>query len=196
MFRLRALWFIFPLIGVSYAISIAVRGLWIGPYLAGVFGADTATIGRATLIMGLAMIAGTLAYGPLDKALRSRKWMIAGGSFAALIAAVVLIIIPSQSAGLSIAMMCAIGFFGATYPVIMAHGRSFLPPHLIGRGVTMLNLFSIGGVGLLQFLSGNVFSSAVPAATTSDPFVAVFTLFAMSLAVGLVIYLFSSDSPN
>ncbi|AXI40907.1 MFS transporter [Sulfitobacter sp. SK011] len=196
LFRLRALWFIFPLIGVSYAISIAVRGLWIGPYLAGVFGADTATIGRATLIMGLAMIAGTLAYGPLDKALRSRKWMIAGGSFAALIAAVVLIIIPSQSAGLSIAMMCAIGFFGATYPVIMAHGRSFLPPHLIGRGVTMLNLFSIGGVGLLQFLSGNVFSSAVPAATTSDPFVAVFTLFAMSLAVGLVIYLFSSDSPN
>ena len=196
LFRLRALWFIFPLIGVSYAISIAVRGLWIGPYLAGVFGADTATIGRATLIMGLAMIAGTLAYGPLDKALRSRKWMIAGGSFAALIAAVVLIIIPSQSAGLSIAMMCASGFFGATYPVIMAHGRSFLPPHLIGRGVTMLNLFSIGGVGLLQFLSGNVFSSAVPAATTSDPFVAVFTLFAMSLAVGLVIYLFSSDSPN
>ena len=196
LFRLRALWFIFPLIGVSYAISIAVRGLWIGPYLADVFDADTATIGRATLIMGLAMIAGTLAYGPLDKALRSRKWMIAGGSFAALIAAVVLIIIPSQSAGLSIAMMCAIGFFGATYPVIMAHGRSFLPPHLIGRGVTMLNLFSIGGVGLLQFLSGNVFSSAVPAATTSDPFVAVFTLFAMSLAVGLVIYLFSSDSPN
>ena len=196
LFRLRALWFIFPLIGVSYAISIAVRGLWIGPYLADVFGADTATIGRATLIMGLAMIAGTLAYGPLDKALRSRKWMIAGGSFAALIAAVVLIIIPSQSAGLSIAMMCAIGFFGATYPVIMAHGRSFLPPHLIGRGVTMLNLFSIGGVGLLQFLSGNVFSSAVPAATASDPFVAVFTLFAMSLAVGLVIYLFSSDSPN
>jgi hypothetical protein len=109
---------------------------------------------------------------------------------------VVLIIIPSRSAGLSIAMMCAIGFFGATYPVIMAHGRSFLPPHLIGRGVTMLNLFSIGGVGLLQFLSGNVFSSAVPAATASDPFVAVFTLFAMSLAVGLVFYLFSSDSPN
>ncbi|MGJ5618007.1 MFS transporter [Sulfitobacter sp. MF3-043] len=196
LFRLRALWFIFPLIGVSYAISIAVRGLWIGPYLADVFGADTATIGRATLIMGLAMIAGTLAYGPLDKALRSRKWMIAGGSFAALIAAVVLIITPSQSAGLSITMMCAIGFFGATYPVIMAHGRSFLPPHLIGRGVTMLNLFSIGGVGLLQFLSGNVFSSAVPAATASAPFVAVFMLFAISLAVGLVIYLFSSDSPN
>ena len=196
LFRLRALWFIFPLIGVSYAISGAVRGLWIGPYLADVFGADTSMIGRATLLMGVAMIAGTLAYGPLDKAVRSRKWMIVTGSFIALAAAVVLIILPSQSAGLSIAMMCAIGFFGATYPVIMAHGRSFLPPHLIGRGVTMLNLFSIGGVGLLQFLSGRVYRGTLPPAETADPFIAVFTLFAVSLAIGLGMYLFSRDSPN
>lgn len=194
LFRLRALWFIFPLIGVSYAISGAVRGLWIGPYLADVFGADTATIGRATLLMGLAMIAGTLAYGPLDKALRSRKWMIAAGSFSALGAAVVLIAVPSQSAGLAIAMMCAIGFFGATYPVLMAHGRSFLPPHLIGRGVTMLNLFSIGGVGLLQFASGKVYAASLGGKFADYAYVNVFALFAVSLAVGLVIYLFSRDS--
>ncbi len=38
LFRLRALWFIFPLMGVNYALPGAVRGLWIGPYLTDVFG--------------------------------------------------------------------------------------------------------------------------------------------------------------
>ena len=194
LFKLRALWFIFPLMGFSYAISGAVRGLWIGPYLSDVFGADTGTIGRATLLMGLAMIAGTLAYGPLDKALRSRKWMIVAGTFATLLAALVLILVPSQTAWLAIAMMCAIGFFGATYPVIMAHGRSFLPPHLIGRGVTLLNLFSIGGVGLLQFASGKVYAMSFASEFSDYAYVNVFGLFAVFLGLGLVIYLFSQDS--
>ena len=101
---------------------------------------------------------------------------------------------PWPNLWLSIALFCAIGFFGATYPVIMAHGRSFLPPHLIGRGVTMLNLFSIGGVGLLQFFSGRVYRGALPAETPTDPYVAVYLLFAICLTVGLTIYLFSRDS--
>ncbi len=196
LFKLRALWFIFPLMGVSYAISGAVRGLWIGPYLADVFNANTDVIGVATLLMGVAMIVGTLAYGPLDKMLGSRRWMIAAGSLATLIASGVLITQPSQSLALSVGLMCAIGFFGATYPVIMAHGRSFLPSHLIGRGVTMLNLFSIGGVGLMQFLSGRVYSAVSPSEQLAAPYVAVFTLFAGCLAVGLVIYLFSRNNPD
>ncbi len=194
LLQLRALWFIFPLMGVSYAISGAMRGLWIGPYLADAFAADTGTIGRATLLMGLAMIAGTLAYGPIDKAVRSRKGMIVAGTSATLIAAIVLIISPSQTPGLAIAMMCAIGFFGATYPVIMAHGRSFLPPHLIGRGVTLMNLFGIGGVGLLQFASGEVYAHFLTTKFEDYAYTSVFSLFAVALGFGLVIYLFSQDS--
>lgn len=194
LFRLRVLWFIYPIIGVSYAISGAVRGLWIGPYLADTFAASTGLIGTATLLMGLAMIAGTLAYGPADRLLPSRKWMIAGGTAITLVCAVVLISQSAQSLWLSVALMCAIGFFGATYPVLMAHGRSFLPPHLIGRGVTMLNLFSIGGVGVLQFASGRVYSASLDAKFEDYAYINVFTLFAVSLAVGFVIYLFSRDS--
>lgn len=194
LFRMRVLWFIFPLMGVSYAISGALRGLWIGPYLSEVFDATTGMIGQATLFMGIAMILGTLAYGPLDRILGSRKWMIVGGTVFTLLPALALIVLPGQNLWLSIALFCAIGFFGATYPVIMAHGRSFLPPHLIGRGVTMLNLFSIGGVGLLQFFSGRVYRGALPAETPTDPYVAVYLLFAICLTVGLAIYLFSRDS--
>ncbi|MFT6674945.1 MAG: putative MFS family arabinose efflux permease [Sulfitobacter sp.] len=196
LFRLRALWFIFPLMGVSYAISGAVRGLWIGPYLADVFGADTGTVGQASLLMGIAMVAGALAYAPLDRILPSRKWMIAGGTAIALIAAMILIARPEHSFGISVTLLCLIGFFGATYPVIMAHGRSFLPPHLIGRGVTMLNLFSIGGVGFLQFMSGRVYGAALPGETLAGPYVAVFMLFAGALALGFLVYLFSRDNTD
>lgn len=194
LMRIRALWFIFPLMGATYAISGAVRGLWIAPYLRDVFGADTVLIGQASLLMGLAMVTGALAYGPADRLFASRKWMIAGGSAVTLIAGALLVTVPSTSLVLSVALMCITGFFGATYPVMMAHGRSFLPPHLIGRGVTMLNLFSIGGVGVAQFLSGRVYNASLPAMTPAAPYVAVFALFTGAMLIGFVVYLFSDES--
>ncbi|MEP5731556.1 MAG: MFS transporter [Sulfitobacter sp.] len=192
--RIKALWVIFPLIGVSYAFPGAVRGLWIGPYLADVFGTDTTAIGQATLLMGLAMVFGALAYGWADRINPSRKWLIVAGTALALTAGGILVLSPQGNYGLSVAMMCAVGFFGASYPVIMAHGRSFLPPHLIGRGVTMLNLFSVGGVGVFQFISGQVYRAALPSETVVAPYATVFALFWTVLAFGFVIYLFSRDN--
>jgi len=196
LLRLRVLWLIYPIVGVSYAISGAVRGLWIGPYLDDTFGAGSELIGIATFLMGVAMIAGAFAYGAADVRVASRKWMIAGGTAVVLICAIALILYARVDFWLSVALMCGLGFFGATYPVLMAHGRSFLPPHLIGRGVTMLNLFSIGGVGLLQFLSGQVFATSQAGKMAPFAYINVFALFAGTLAVGWLIYLFSRDSPK
>ena len=64
-----ALWTILPLMLVAYAPSGALRGLWAGPYLLDIFGLSITQVGQATLIMGAAMIAGTFAYGPLDRLL-------------------------------------------------------------------------------------------------------------------------------
>jgi predicted MFS family arabinose efflux permease len=194
LLRLRVLWLIYPIIFFSYAISGALRGLWIGPYLADTFAASTGLIGTATLLMGIAMIVGTLAYGPADRVLPSRKWMIVAGTAITLACGISLVLMPAQNLWLSVALMCGIGFFGATYPVLMAHGRSFLPPHLIGRGVTMLNLFSIGGVGVLQFVSGRVYRATLETKFEDTAYVNVFVLFAACLALGLLIYLFSRDS--
>jgi predicted MFS family arabinose efflux permease len=193
LMRIKALWAIFPLIGVCYAFPAAVRGLWIGPYLADVFEADTTQIGQFSFLMGLAMVVGTLTYGAADRFSPSRKWLIFGGSALALVGGVALVLWPSGSIVTSLISLCAIGFFGASYPVIMAHGRSFLPAHMIGRGVTMLNLFSIGGVGIAQFLSGRVYRAAMPAETAVAPYVAVFVLLSVALALGLSIYFFSRD---
>ena len=194
LFRLRVLWLIYPLIFVSYAISGAIRGLWIGPYLADGFGAETSVIGTATLLMGAAMIAGTLAYGPAERLAPSRKWLMIGGTGATFACGLVLILLPDTTLWLCVALMCGLGFFGATYPVLVAHGRSFLPSHLIGRGVTMLNLCAIGGVGVLQFASGRIYAVTLQPGSTLQAYVAVFVLLTACLALGLVVYLFSRDS--
>jgi len=52
------------------------------------------------------------------------------------------------------ALLVAIGAFGMSYAVIMAHARAFFPEHLIGRGMTFMNFLFIGGAGLIQPVSG------------------------------------------
>ncbi|MCP3876979.1 MAG: MFS transporter [Sulfitobacter sp.] len=194
VFKIKALWFIFPIMSVSYAQVGALRGLWIGPYFEDVFAANAHQIGWATLLMGIAMVAGSLAYGPLDRVIGSTKWVIVGGTALNLAALVALMLFPDSGIILATALMAAVGFFGATYAVIIAHGRSFMPPQLVGRGMTLLNLCSIGGVGVAQFLSGRVYAASQPAVTAQAPYVMIFTLFAGLMAAGLFVYLFSRDA--
>ena len=195
LLRLPVLWLIIPIMFVNYAPVAAIRGLWIGPYLRDVFDLQTGQIGVATLVMSLAMIVGTLAYGPLDRLLGTRKWVVFGGNALTILLLAGLITQTGRSATLSVAIMAAIGFFGASFPVIIAHARSFFPAHLTGRGVTLMNLFGIGGVGVMQFASGRL-HSAYTGGDPAAPYTALFAFFAIALAIGVAIYALSRDSTD
>ncbi|NOE26756.1 MULTISPECIES: MFS transporter [unclassified Ruegeria] len=188
-----ALWLIMPLMLVAYAPSAALRGLWAGPYLNDVFGLSTTQIGTATLVMGSAMIVGTFVYGPLDRVFGTRKWVIFTGNALGVVALTLLCVWIDHATWLSVLLLAIIGFTGASFPVIMAHGRAFVPPNLVGRGVTLLNLFGIGGVGIAQFVTGRIHAATTQAGTTA-PYTAIFGFFAVTLAFGCVIYLFSRDN--
>lgn len=43
------------------------------------------------------------------------------------------------------------GFFGAFNILTLTQARELVPPHLVGRGTTLVNLFGIGGTFLLQW---------------------------------------------
>lgn len=192
--KIRALWPILPLILVSYAPAAGVRGLWVSPFLGDVYGAPVAALGTATLIMGVAMIVGTFAYGPLDRLFGTRKWVIFGGNVVVVLACGLLAARPGLGYGAAVALCAAIGMFGLTFPVIMAHGRSFIPAHLTGRGVTLMNLFSIGGVGLMQVFTGRLHAaSAAASVDVAFPYQMLFGFFAVVLGAGMVVYLFAQD---
>ena len=184
--RMPAIWPILLLTLVAYAPAAGIRGLWIAPYLEDAFGASAGTIGTATLVMALAMILGAFAYGPLDRLLGTRKGVALGGNAIMLGALLALALMPLGLWG-AVAAMAAVGFFGASYPLLMAHGRAFVPARLTGRGVTLINLFSIGGVGLAQVATGRIH------AASAEPYRAVFLFFAAALALGLAAYAFSRD---
>lgn len=187
------LWLLLPIMFVNYAPIGAVRGLWIGPYLTDVFALTVSQIGIATLAMSLAMIAGTLAYGPLDRILGTRKWVVFAGNAITALLLVLLIVFSASNAWLSVAIMAGIGFFGASFPVIIAHARGFFPAHLTGRGVTLMNLFGIGGVGVMQFASGRIHSGWSGGAADA-PYIAIFAFLAAALVAGLVVYALSRDT--
>jgi hypothetical protein len=48
--------------------------------------------------------------------------------------------------------------------VLIAHGRSLLPPHLVGRGMTLFNIGSMGGTFVVQLASGALIDLFAPIA--------------------------------
>ncbi len=190
--RIPALWLILPMVFVNYAPAAGLRGLWIGPYYGEVYGADAIGIGQASLIMALAMVVGAFAYGPLDRVFGTRKGVVLTGNLGAAACLLALWWVPDSGYWTSALLLSAVGILGLSFPLIMAHGRSFVSPHLLGRGVTMLNMFSIGGVGVFQVISRRVYEAA-PAEPTSAPYAALFLFFGLLVLVGCLIYAFSKD---
>jgi MFS family permease len=193
LLKIKNLWFIFPLVLIHYAPVAGIRGLWIGPYINDTFGGE-GNLAFATTAMSLSMIAGTFAYGPMDRIFETRKWIILIGSSICVVSIISLALIEEITFGISVTLFCILGFFGMSYPLMIAHGRSFSPEHLTGRCVTLLNMFAIGGAGIFQFLSGRIFRfSSETGGSTSAAYTTIFLFYASSLLIGLVLYLKAKD---
>ncbi|MBI1170502.1 MFS transporter [bacterium] len=192
LLRMRAFWPVLLMMAACYAPAAGLRGLWIGPYFAEVYSADAARIGTVSLIMGLAMVAGNFAYGPLDRLLGTRKWVVFGGNLALVACLLLLWRFPAQGGWLPVALFAGVGIFGSTYPMVMAHGRAFLPPHLVGRGVTLLNLFGLGTTGIMQIVTGRL-HAAFRGPPPETPYAALFIFYAGLVLAGLLIYALSED---
>ncbi|MBN8631346.1 MAG: MFS transporter [Rhodobacterales bacterium] len=195
LLRMPALWPILIMMMVCYTPIAGLRGLWIGPYFADVQGADQLEIGRVSLWMGLAMVAGNFAYGPLDRWLGRRKALVVAGNAVMLACLVALWWFAAAAPIWVTVILVAAGFFGASFPIVLAHGRSFVPAHLTGRGVTLLNLFGIAPIGIAQIVTGRLHASTPPTPPAA-PYEAVFLFFAVTTAIGLVVYLWSQDRPH
>jgi sugar phosphate permease len=194
MLSIRALWPIFPAILLGYAVAAGIRGLWVTPFLQDVHGLGALDAGRVTLYMAIALSLGSLAYGPLDRLFDSRKKVVFGGNLIVLAGCAALAAMPQMPLASAALLLTAIGFFGASYAVQLAHGKAFMPPHLIGRGVTLMNFFSIGGVGAMQYLTGMVVEAGDVAGEPAVAYGALFAFYSVTLALALAAYAFSRDA--
>jgi len=192
IFAIRALWPIMPLAFISYAVVAAVRGLWIAPYLAEVhrFGANA--VGLSATVMGLSLALGGIFYAPVNRYLRDAKVTVVAGTVVTVVAWLALGLLGSQSDILALALLFVAAGFGASFAILLAHARAFLPMHVMGQGVTIMNLLFFGGAGLGQWLSGRYVRAAEIAAVAPDAIYGrLFTAFGLALAIALGIYLLS-----
>lgn len=151
-------------------------------------------IGQVTLFMALAMVAGNFLYGPLDQLFRTRKWVAVAGNLISLGAILWLALHVGAGISADTVVFALIGVSGASYGLLMAHARAFLPMHLTGRGVTLMNFFSIGGVGAMQFVTGAVVTGSTVPGEPAAAYSTLFLFYAATLAVSLAVYLFARDA--
>jgi predicted MFS family arabinose efflux permease len=187
---IRALWPIFPIALVCYAAVIATRGLWITPYLQYAHGYGPDSLSLAATAMGLSIAVGALLYAPLNRLVGNAKHTAAAGITVTVVAWLTLGWFGGSSGALALALLLVVGCTGTPFAIVMAHARSFMPTHLLGQGVTIMNLAFMGGAGLGQWLSGQYVRAAELASVPpSQIYGRLFTGFGLITGVALAIYL-------
>jgi len=114
----RELWLIMPMFLISYAVLMAIRGLWSGPYLAEVFDLSTAQRGSIILAMSVAMALGTFTLGYLDQLLRRTKRLVIASSIATLIPLLLLTVYPGEGPRFAMGAFCCFGSVWVQLPVV------------------------------------------------------------------------------
>ena len=80
---------------------------------------------------------------------------------------------------------------------MIAHGKSLFPPHLVGRGMTLLNRGTMGGVFIAQVISGFLIDlfPVKDRAYALEAYRLVFGLQAAVVILAALIYLFGVRDP-
>ncbi len=181
---------------VLYSPIALIVGLWGGPYLAHIYGLGLEERGSFLLIPVVAQMVGLIAWGPVDRVLGSHKVPVLIGAGATAAALAYLAAVGTVSTVALAVWFAAFGFLSAFGPVLIAHGKALIPPHQLGRGLTILNMGSMGGAFLVQAVSGFViglFPLAPDGAYPLDAYRLVFGLQAGLIILVSLIYWGSRD---
>jgi len=193
--RTPALGRLFLMHVATYSSFVYIAGLWGGPYLTHVYGYGLKARGDFLLVAALAQVLGLLLWGTAVRAFGGHKRPVMLGA-AITIAALAFPALAGPLSPASLVVWLAVFGAGAAYtPVLIAHGKSLFEPHLVGRGITLLNIGTTGGVFLTQTVSGAVID-LFPAKGGAYPLIAyqvAFGLQATLLLVACAIYLPAPD---
>lgn len=190
--RSRPLRPLFPMLFATYAVVMAIRGLWAGPYLDATYGLSPVPRGHALLLISLAMIGGLLGFAALERRLDRRKGPVVAGTVVAVGGLLLLAARPELGALPASLLLAAVVAGSVTYSLLMAQGRLFLPDRLVGRGLALLNMASFLGVAAVQGASGPIVALA-PAEPATARWSRLFAFLALWLALALLPYLRAPD---
>jgi predicted MFS family arabinose efflux permease len=152
----------------SFAIIMGLRGLWGGPWLMEIKGLSRIEAGNLLLLCTVALIAGPILSGMLDRLLGHRRLLLTLGHAAA--SACLLLVVaggpggwisdamglPMLPASYDAALFFAFGLCVAVQPLSFAMARAAVPPEQAGKALSAVNLSFFLGAAVLQAASGPV----------------------------------------
>jgi MFS family permease len=139
---------------VCYSSFVLLIGLWGGPYLTHVYGYGLTERGDLLLLPAVTNIVGVVAWGYAERVVGAYKPLVLAGGLMTAAALGLLAAFGKLAPGMLAILLAVFGFTAAYIPVLIAHGRAFLPPRLVGRGITLFNVGTIGGVFVSQLVTG------------------------------------------
>lgn len=181
---------------VAYSAMATVLTLWAGPYLADVHGLDGVARGNVLLLSAGALIAGPLCYGPLDRLLDTRKWIVVVGALATIAVLLTLACVPAPPLWFAVTLLTLLGFVGSFSIMVMTHGRACFPERLVGRAVTLVNFANFTGVAVMQYAAGAIVGTfaTVDGTAPEVAYRAAFGFLAATVVAALCIYARVADA--
>ena len=179
----------------NYSSFVLVVGLWGGPYLSHVYGYSLTERGNLLLVAAITQMIGMVSWGTADRVFGNYKVPALLGAGTTCVMLLALAVFGRLPLPVLILWFAVFGFCSAFTPVVIAHGKSLFPPHLVGRGITLLNMGSLGGVFISQTLTGIVID-IFPTEAGAYPLASyrlVFALQAAFLLVTSAVYLRARD---
>lgn len=169
--RLPGIGWIMLMAAVGYATLITLVGVWVGPYLHDVHGLDGIARGNVLSALVAGSIVGLLLYGPLDRWADTRKYVVVAGALSSACLLGLLAAVARPPVALVAGFLFLYGVIGSYYITNITLGRAHYPDHLVGRGVTTVNLCTFIGVIVVQFASARLmgaFGADGPAAPVPE----------------------------
>ncbi|MGY4235164.1 MFS family permease [Bradyrhizobium sp. USDA 4449] len=183
---------------VSLSSSLVLRGLWGGPWLMDIKGLSRVEAGNQLGAFTLAMIAGPLLVGMIDRKLSRRRELVAsthmiGGLLLALMALGAPHDAVSMLFGVAVmpplydlVLFVLIGIATSAQPLLFGMSRQLVDAQTAGKALAAINLAFFLGAALMQSVTGAV------AAFAGLP--AVLLFMAAALLLGATIFLASTRS--
>ena len=176
---------------VGYPTLITILGAWGGPYLHDVHGLDGIGRGNVLSVMAVSVVAGLLLYGALDRYLDTRKGLVVGGALAVVVMLCTLAFGPGLALWQVTTLFALLGVLGSYYVANIALGRSLFADHMVGRGITVVNLGNFIGVAVMQVVTGLIVGAFAADGGTA-PDIAYRLVFAYMAGITLLAVLFYS----
>jgi MFS family permease len=194
----RRIYMLAAMAAMSFSTIMAVRSLWVGPFLTDVYALGISPLGDIVLLMSIGWVSSALMYGPLDRRFDTRRGVVTGGGLAIIVSLAGLTLIGGQSLIAATVFLVLLGLSASFSAVIFAQARALFPDYLIGRAISTINLCIWGSVSVIQLITGAIIDLFPVDAAGQSPalaYQAVFVVLAIMVAAALVAYRRVEDVP-